>query len=51
MPYVDGRKVSGAIKTAAADTLVLLLTGRRVERRASAVICEAAHTLLAADTY
>ena len=27
MPYVDGRKVSGTIKTAAPDTIVLLLTG------------------------
>jgi DNA-binding NtrC family response regulator len=27
MPYVDGRKVSSAIKTAAPGTIVLLLTG------------------------
>jgi CheY-like chemotaxis protein len=27
MPYVDGRKVSGAVKTAAPGTIVLLLTG------------------------
>ena len=27
MPYVDGRKVSNAIKTAAPETVVLLLTG------------------------
>jgi CheY-like chemotaxis protein len=27
MPYVDGRKVSSAIKTAAPDTIVMLLTG------------------------
>jgi signal transduction histidine kinase/ActR/RegA family two-component response regulator len=27
MPYVDGRAVSSAIKTAAADTIVLMLTG------------------------
>jgi PAS domain S-box-containing protein len=27
MPYVDGRKVSSAIKTAAPETIVLLLTG------------------------
>src|SRR5437879_5728702 len=27
MPYVDGRRVSNAVKTAAAGTIVLLLTG------------------------
>src|SRR5258706_6258253 len=27
MPYIDGRKVSGAVKTAAPETVVLLLTG------------------------
>ena len=27
MPYVDGRKVSNAIKTAAPETILLLLTG------------------------
>jgi len=27
MPYVDGRKVSTAVKTAAPETIVLLLTG------------------------
>jgi signal transduction histidine kinase/ActR/RegA family two-component response regulator len=27
MPYVDGRKVSSAVKTAAPDTIVLMLTG------------------------
>lgn len=27
MPYVDGRKVSNAVKTAAPETIVLLLTG------------------------
>jgi len=27
MPYVDGRRVSAAIKTASPDTIVLLLTG------------------------
>jgi hypothetical protein len=27
MPYVDGRKVSNAVKTAAPETILLLLTG------------------------
>jgi CheY-like chemotaxis protein len=27
MPYIDGRKVSGTVKTAAPETVVLLLTG------------------------
>jgi CheY-like chemotaxis protein len=27
MPYVDGRKVAGAVKAAAPDTIVLMLTG------------------------